>query len=892
MNTLERGKRILANHLFEYFWNDTIAEYRRFIVPDSVSITPLQGTADLGYGAIDMPNPNAKYWVYKIDSQQLAQTPYGSYYENDEDPVPGLPGWTSFATLMDDSARELRAYGVYGRQLYRPKVYWRSYAANRYTLMAVEYRMAKHILNAVGVAPNLLIEVYLDIDDTPNLSTEHYYLINNESIQTAYAACNNKPGVLLNGKLIELVSVDQLSLGDYVERVDDGNVFQSFNVDPFYDNTTWYYSDYRKESMVLIHIPKAMNPTNRVFTVNTLDLYAVFEDYAVLLHQGYRDTRGVVQLTHNDFSVPKEIIEQYRVQYGDTFQLRVVIRDSPSSNTMQRDSSYVDILYDNHDDATICRFLVGNNTPLRFWRADELEQSPYGNALLRTSQFSSDLSVEHYIGALGYYQAMSLMYDQVIYGIVDITSGSGTIPFFRPEMMIGDWIHPHVYIDGIKVPDTGVFTSYDSGTDQCTTTITLAVDDGTYELVMELHENPNYKSYRVRPVTGTTTFNIDSPSSRWVMFREHVLPTDTVLKGVGTETSTVYIPVDLDLNGIEIIDDVDTNTSTVTFSAELLDNVFIIQPKDGMILTTTFDTLTVPGVISATPKVITYDGIQTVTPEGEAPLLVEYSPLVFINDRILTNGADYQVVPVRFSNHPYSMLGGYQIVIQNIEFLEYEGNRIEAYSRLGINVESVFGHPQPGNITGLDELLVWFPSISLAYSDGYVLPIGSWASGTFVSVLPVDAYGALSGAHTVTPSQWLKDWPIELALADNERLTQLRAYMRSLITPPKLVVIRKTHDIYSVYLSQVITSIVQETEGVLDGGSVDVYQLEITAKRLWDRLKSIDLVYKGTLDTRFIDFFPTYTRHNVQNRQVHQLIQKITSELDLLDQATDRNLFS
>lgn len=892
MNALERGKRILADHLFQYFWNDTVAEYRRFIVPVSVSTVPVQGTIDLGYGAVDMPNPNAKYWVYKIDSQQLAQTPYGSYYEDDEDPVPGLPTWTSLATLMNDSARELRAYGMYGRQLYRPKVYWRSYATNQYTLVAVEHRMAKQILNAVGISPDLLFEVYLDIDDTPNLSAEHYYLINNNTLQTAYTACNNQPGVLLNGKLIELTNIDQLSLGDYVERVDDGNIFQSFNVDPFYDNTTWYYSNTRKEPMVLVHIPKAMNPTKRVFTVNTLDLYAVFNDYSVLLHQGYRDTRGIVQLTHNDFSVPKEIINQYRDHYGSTFQLKVVLRDNSTDNTMQRDSSYVDILYDNHDDATICRFLVGNNTPLYFWRAEQLEQSPYGNALLRTSRFSDDLSVEHYVGALGYYQAMSLIYPQVIYSSVDIISGLGTITFSRPELMNGTWIHPHVYIDGIKIPDTGVSTSYDSGTDQCTTTITLAVGDGTYAVTMELHENPNYKSYRVRPVTGTTTFNIDSPSSRWVMFREHVLPTDTVLPGVGTETSTVYIPVDLDLNGIEITDDVDTNTSTVTFSTELLDKVFIIQPKDGMVLTTTFDTLTVPGIISATPKVVTYDGLQTITPEGEAPLLVEYSPLVFINNRILTNGADYQVVPIRFSNHPYSMLGGYQIVIQNIEFLEYANNEIEAYSRLGINVESVFGHPQPGNVTGLNELLVWFPSISLAYSDGYVLPIGSWDSGTFVSVLPVDAYGALSGAHTVTPSQWLKYWPVELARADNERLTQLRAYMRSLVTPPRIVVIRKTHDIYSVYLSQVITTIVQETEGVLDTESVDVYQLEIDAKRLWGRLKSVDLVYKGTLDTRFIDFFPTYTRHNVQNRQVHQLIQKITRELDLLDQATDRNLFS
>lgn len=873
-----RVKRVLADYLRTHFWNQAVAEARRFLVPSQWNHwdrKPLSGVIDFGHGQVRLPVPGKRYYVYWIPTEQLAGTPYQG----------GLGEWTSLDELMVANDCELRAYTAAGEMFYRPLIYWRHYARNRFLLVAIERNMAFRLASHEESLQQPILEIYLDSDVSPDIDTTHFHATSESIRYAAYQAALAADLTVVNGHRLNVTQPDQVQLGDYVEVLSDGNHFIEFQESPYSLESRHYLNTHTGKSMYLIHVPKTANPHGYAITVNNLDLYAInpVTGRGLLIPLADLGGRRIYQLTPQDFGLDFTVLDAWKDYLGvESLVLEVRIREHGRERIFPRDAFYCDLLYTHHDDQRIVELLTGVDVPagLEFWHAQELEGSAYTDALLHYDWFSEAYPVDKYVQALGYYQAMSLVYGQI--ERVTVTGASSTLLVDVPPAMTGAAVTPQVFRNGQKLLQTELSWSYNSGTGKLSITWTAGTFQPDDQVVVQHHETTTQRSYRLSPASGNRTFQlIGTPNTMAFYQRVAVTPVSGIV-GTASVGYNLVTPADLDITVVWS----GATEITVTFPATLDGEVFAVQPLVGDYRFTSWDAST--GVLVVTPTTPVYDGVNPSAAIGTDPILGDFAVMAYLNGRTLTDHVDFVTIPL--------VAGGTfcfrEIALQNLEFLTADTNTLEVYCQRGQAGGTSYGHPTTDNPTGLDELFVWYPKLTMAYSDGLVLFGGTLnLTGQFVADMPSGAYGAVSGARTVIPGYIHALFPAEWRVFDDNRLSVLRNYLRSRPAPWKLVAIPKTHDIYSIYLAQVIHTIRTATSGLAADAPIDTTALATTAKATWQWLLTYDLVYSSRINSRFVDFFPTWQRLPLLNRAAYNLIQSITHELDVIDRDTDRRLF-
>lgn len=221
--------------------------------------------------------------------------------------------------------------------------------------------------------------------------------------------------VYVDGYEVVPNDIGKFTLGSYVDIVHDANIIIGFNVGiTNVENDYAFYSDEDKVYKQLVHIPKRLNPDNKVITHNTCDIYVRNSSGKGLYLHRCAD-RSVTQVTHNDFAIPTYILDDYRDYLQDqNISLHVVCRQHDKNNVLIRDKSYIDLLY-SHDDTTILEFLSGKIHPeLPFWRAVNLEKSMYVKMMMAINRNIKTDELWSYVEGLGYYHVLAMLCRRVL----------------------------------------------------------------------------------------------------------------------------------------------------------------------------------------------------------------------------------------------------------------------------------------------------------------------------------------------------------------------------------------------------------------------------------------------------------------------------------------------
>lgn len=876
MATLQqRAAHVLNDYLIEHVWNQPQREYRRVVTPVLVATRALHGTWDYRYGQITLPDTTKDYYVFQLNALQLAGVPLHTTIE-----------WKSLATLMDTDRLDVKMYSTAGLMLYRDRIYMHPHSDSGNWLVAVERNMAKKVLGTFNPSQEYYIEFYYDTDSVANLRTWHFYLSNEAAIDAAYARISDTVSpnevVFVNGWTRTITAKTQLRLGDYIECYDDGNVYCEITVNPFDGSMRTYVSTVCEETAHIVHIPKALNPLYYVLPHNLCDVYALPSTGGpgLLVQRSHTDTRGFIQLTHGDFAIPDSVIQEYYGLFNVgtpsppvTFTLRILVRYHPQAlaangsdptNHMIRDVNYTDVLY-LHSDAEIVQFMAGDNSPMPFWLATVLEQSEYPTYMFDYLFNPEPSDIQSIVNALGYYQTLSILCPQ-IQRFTITAEHTRTFTVTTPLLFVDKThIAAHVFVDGLKIHDSSVTATADaeSETVQITLAETVVFPVGG-EVVVELHETATITPKTIVPSAEAHVLVVENDD--YVVYEE-VNAAPVQVQGLSTSSSYYYKPIEP--NSVYFRTWTIEAGTVLEFLPWTYGRRYIVQGTTGLYR---FDHTSQDDIFGST---IRLNMTASITGIGQRAILNDVVPFVYMNGKALVQHVDFELLEHRFNGE---FLSFRQIVIQNIGYLKDCDNTLEVYLGCGYNVVSEYGHPTPGNPTGLADMFLWFPNISMAYTDGAIFSKAGVRHGVFTAEALPTTYGAISGARTTVPYN-ANEILSALALnTDTERIEQLRAYLLEWFTTnePSRILIPHSHCIYSVYMALVVGYLVDTYAGTADTEVLNTTELWHQTVRLFENYKRLDVVYTQTLNRTFIDVYPWYYRPQVQNRQLLNLIQGLS----------------
>jgi hypothetical protein len=913
--TLEQQvARFLNDYLFTTVWNQPQREFRKVVIPTLLSSRSLHGTWDYGFGQVTLPDTQRNYFVYRIPMAQVSGIPlfpittkYSSRYTEE---------WHTLSTIMDNDRLDVRVFGEHGEMFYRGDIHMIKHVSGEHLLLAIESKMALKIVSTPADMDNIKVDLYFDTDTIANMQTWHYKVTSDNlaEVWTNVTTLNTetvaaaKELVFVNGKLpvisdttLTYKEQTDIKIGDYVECVDDGNVFCEFTVDPYAETTRSYMSGVRSQPAFIIHIPKALNPDYRMLTHNTCDVYAMPKDGSpgILIHRAYSNTRGFIQLTHADFAIPINVLTDYSSYFNQQFNIRVIVRHHDADNLMMRDVNYIDVLY-LHNDQQIVDFMADDHNPMPFWKATVLEQSQYINFMFYYLRDFTENNITDIVEALGYFQTLSLICPQVYRSTItqdmhDDRLLSVPLPllFSHKLTTIG-----HVFISGRKINDYLVTTISDGTNLNITFDASIELPVGA-ELVVELQEDDMHLMMRFTPTAEIPSVII--PITDYKVFEEtrYTLPSGgPFIKGVDHTSNDSYrsvVPSETYTATTPI-----TGTVMLTFPSHVYltaggspsGRTFIIQNTIGI---HRFDETSSSNMIGGT---IQLPLEELADDDTTRPLLGDFAPVVYMNGKSLVEGVDFQLIKCGFVQDETSF---YQIVIQNISYLkdgsfttiQDNRNTFEIYLRRGMDVVTEFGHPTPGNPTGLNELFLWFPSLSMAYTNGDIISNAGIRHGLFTMESLPSVYGAISGARTSVTYYSNSVLSSLAADTDTEKIIALRAYLVEWLTAdePPIIEIPGSHKIYSIYVGRMVRELIDLYSATADDATINITDIKRTIINKYKYLKQYDVAYTQVLDRRFIDVYPWYRKLPVTNRRLYNMIQKLAQEVtELPDTITDGDL--
>ena len=466
INPFSMKKRVLSRlekYVFDRVWNEPYNEYRTNTRPRILNGTseaslgvdeegqeikgtvyqPMAGVLSGNFEQIDLPS-SRPFYVYSIELEQFR-------------PVKALAlKWIALSDYCNLNHVDLRVYSDTGVFLWRGGIYIKQDPTATMILVAVDAEMLHRCLDVYTVTETGAKKLVKLADPTEIYFTKY---VDTDTIEEngvkRLAPADNKisclqlssdditrikqqgvdpvtPGYTVafyNGHVISGNHAQHFLKGGYVESVFDGDaILHETVIDRVGANAPLYKSDgtLDEPDRVLIHLPRSKNIANYLISYNTCDFYlipqALTEDQT---KAGYDVTNaGVIfhmcdradafhQLTHNDFSIDLNVLDQVARDNGfaedalgrPMYYLHFVIRTMKKKSGFVRDSNYCDLLYtQSHTDEDIVRFLTSQESDvaheLKFWTGEYLEKhTAFTDAMLR--RVAPSIDPEH---AEGYFR--------------------------------------------------------------------------------------------------------------------------------------------------------------------------------------------------------------------------------------------------------------------------------------------------------------------------------------------------------------------------------------------------------------------------------------------------------------------------------------------------------
>ena len=426
MNIFSMTRRCISKlekYVFDRVWNEPYSEYRTNTRPRILNrIVEVSSGASDGYGndiatkqyasaagvltgefeQINLPTSD-QYYVYSIELNQFRPIKLNALE------------WVRLSEYCDGSVVDIQMYSDSGRFLWRGGIYIKQDPSGDHALVAVDAAMFHKCLDVVnpdGSVAKLadpsavFFSKYIDSDGTADngIGVKQLDLdaMNRIRIYREDPIPNSAKLAFYNGRLLHGNYLGNLKINGYIEYVIDLDVIADIQID-MSKNPPLYLNNAGKERL-LIHVPRNSNRKNYLITYNTCDIYVIpntVTDDA--LNRGYTaSTSGVLfhmcdreanyhQLTHNDFSIDKDLLDQVAADAGcagTDYIVRVLVRTHEKKLGLVRDANYCDLLYTvSHSDEDIVKFLINHEDKLQynmtFWRAAHLEaNSAYAAAMM------------------------------------------------------------------------------------------------------------------------------------------------------------------------------------------------------------------------------------------------------------------------------------------------------------------------------------------------------------------------------------------------------------------------------------------------------------------------------------------------------------------------------
>lgn len=884
----------LNTFMFQKVWNEVPGEFRHNVIPQVLSERSVSGSIRV-YGVdIPLPTSDGPYYLYAVTSSIMSGVTFPKQLSYD---------WIRLDNLVNDYDILLHVYHTSGIMLPKLGCYIRRLYNNTGFIIAVSKKVASPII-PYSEKDNIRLTIYYDSDITDKVSVKCFevpysdvnYAYRNEIYQ--YIRSCNQNGedntcVYINGYETVINDLSSFPLGSYVDIVNDENIHFSFDIDlTDVDQNKGFYSEMDKTYKQLVHIPKELNPDNKVLTHNTMDIFVRKKSResdktikGLYLHRCAN--RSVTQVTHNDIAIPMYIVDAYR-DYLETQEitLHVVVREHSKDNVLIRDKNYIDLLY-THDDKEIIEFLCDRTDykQLDFWTAENLEKSVYVEAMFDIPNIINPSNMTYYIEGLGYYHTMSLLTEKMVSAKITEWFESGYV-FPKPYIYQGAPIYPLVYLDGNKVDDENI-SLVDIGNNAY---VGVGFKKGFPVKVgstmsLEMFIDGIKTVYAFTPDINNAFIVI--PYNEFDILEE--VDNSTIPVSGFDRTVTKSYKLFTDYPGNISIQTTKDNQYRIVFGSNLYKKRFIIQPKN-RVYRNKIDLK--DKIKNGDPLFLDLDVNIKGTVE-RVPVWFTPTVVVYLNGKYLTEGVDFTVQEVRDYEGNLAIK---VLAIQNVSWLNSRENFVEYYITSAHNENTKFGWVVDDTAyIENKELAIYFPKMTTCHIDGkYELNLVDYYN-RFKILNNEYRQGALFELRTSVPefiSEYLSRYHIN---EDIERMEILNEYFYGRTQDlPEKIILEESHVCYSTYTASVIRDLIN---GNLKGLSYDPDE-----ERMRDQvsgykyLAESDLVHEEKYDLRFVDVYPHYRQFAVdtpEQRKVLQAFIKLTMpEDDNVSNKTDVDIIA
>lgn len=567
----------LSSYLFDRIFNQPNFEFRKNIIPVFVSTS--MGKIRLSHTSIELPIQNELFNSYIITNKSLGGLNLSKF-----------DTWKTLIDLYNETGIEFRVHNTDGVMLPRGNVYIKASKKTSSILLTVKTTICKKLFGKHYKPKDLFIAPYFPNSGQSNQTIRSFEITEETNVMQIHNLATHANVVFVNGRYVQywIGATDTISEpGTFVELITDDRVLGTVYIDlADADQRRSFISRDRDRSKTIVHIPKSMNPTNKLISAAHCDFYVIARDGSyswlngLFLHRAI-DDEPITQITHNDFAIPNILLTAY-LDYPinfDGLSLRVVVRDVGTNNVLIRDKNYIDQLYANNTDDEILDYLEGkpnkDDMVFEFWSAAHLEDSAYCKALSDTPNSHPNV-LQDYVDILGYYEVLNLINKRIFHKTISSSTDQHFKILIPPIWENTSRIYPIVTLNGVRLNDDKfTYSAAESRNLVVYIKDEVSIVAGD-KLSVEL----------IDMTVDLTTFIIPDTDNRLVKKRDdhyklysfNVL--DTPAKGVDSLFNTSFEDLSNDLD--TYLEEVELNNNTyLQFKSASYDNAFVVIFEGG-----------------------------------------------------------------------------------------------------------------------------------------------------------------------------------------------------------------------------------------------------------------------------------------------------------------------
>ena len=875
----------LNTFCFLKIWNEPTSEYRVNIKPILMDPRSRHGKITVNGSILSLPRETEPFFLFSISTDCFRNG------------IPIASGqWVNSIDMCNDCDVLMHVYTENGRMLSHKDTFLYWLPSESAYILAV----SKAAFTAINVTPDRVSKIYVTVykdSDIANKTTLYGYKVPTTDINGVYRSqivatlqsLENPEQVIVyvNGYAVKLTDPATLRTNDFVDIVYDTNIITTFELDCTDNSNYWIYTSKRyQDNRLLIHMPKELNPENKVLTHNTCDFFVYRKKTIRFQEEGLyvqrTSERGIKQVTHQDFSMSEEVLNAYRdyltltenIPDSQAVKIKVIVRQHDKDNVLLRDKNYIDMLYSQSDEL-IVRCLKDVDRPKdapEFWKASNLEDSVYVRMMFDVPDTITLDNMWYYIDGLGYYHVISLLCERVT--SVKITDlYGGFLSWNKPYLFKDCKIFPLIYKNGMKIPQD--YVRVHQKDNELYYSITFE-DNYPIQLgdtiSMELFIDGNRQVDEFTVTTNNRTIKVPYED---ILIYQKIDNNPGRAEGIDFETHTSYKKLTIYPTNCTVV--YENGVTTITFNEKHIGDTYIIQNK--------YCVRPVELTTELREKIANGDPLafnllcRTNNLEHLVPILEPQAVQVFLNGRYLINNLDYHIATI----DTFGDISMHQLVIQNKSYLLGNDKDILEVFVTSADIEDTsFGFIKQDKIIHADSkvLALWFPGISSAHIEGYQ-ELNLIDHSTYLSV-PEGKYrqGAPYELSTNLP-KLIKDFIDTYHENDDiEHMVAINNYFYG--TKPDLegiMILPYSHQLYSIFLQTIIRDIVDGTLKI--AFDPDLPRM-VNQTVSYNHLKKFDVLYTPTspeVDTTYVDIFPTYTEWGEVDPETARIIHVLVKLL-------------